>query len=199
MSPPLPEAIHLRQPDISPSGFAKDWHKYQTTSKANAHLCLWPPELKGLPLELLHPAFGTFRQTLADPYPPPNVDDIVLQAINAATELCAVMGCHYKDETDRGSAFVTALNPLFGKNKWTTEYYIPDTSHSGRGAQLDGAYHDESKIRLLREDASTGEHEAYMQLVHGYRWAVSRTVNEEPSHQENGAPMLLFLVKGMVL
>ncbi|KAG8765783.1 hypothetical protein FRC15_006749, partial [Serendipita sp. 397] len=199
MSPPLPEAIHPSQPDVSPSGFAKDWHKYQTERKTDAHLCLRPPELKGLPLELLHPAFATFRQTLADPYPPKNVDRTVLQATNAAIELCAVMGCYYNDERDRGLAFAATLDPFFERGKWMGEYYLPDSSHSRRYAGLDGAYYDDSKIRLLREDKSdapTEEQEAYMQLVHGYRWAVSRTVNQESSHQKNGAPMLLFLVKG---
>ncbi|KAG9056127.1 hypothetical protein FS842_000266 [Serendipita sp. 407] len=139
MSPPLPEAIHPSQPDVSPSGFAKDWHKYQTERKTDAHLCLRPPALKGLPLELLHPAFATFRQTLADTYPPQKIDSTVLQAANTAIELCAVMGCYYKDERDRGTAFAAALDPFFERGKWVGGYYLPDSSRSRRYARLDGA------------------------------------------------------------
>jgi hypothetical protein len=199
--PPLPNP---KPPRLPPSDYAKEWPKYQKKANPDAHLCLRPPELKGLPLEILHPAFITFKKCLSEPFPPEDIstESIVINAGRAADSLCNVMGRDYATELLRGTAFKTALNDIFPSQGWKSEYMCARPLVTKTHASLDGVYIDRSKptprIRLIRQDKPDKGYtsQPWVQVVHDYRWLILRSEDEEPLHQSNGAATLLMVVQG---
>lgn len=200
LKPPPP--TKPKPPQLTPLEYAKDWSKHQTEANTDAHYCLRPPELKGLPLEILHPAFVVFKKCLAETFPPPNMstDSVVINAGRAADVLCSVMGGDLPGP-DQGDAFEHGLEDLFPRDGWKNNYAcktLPIPKH----AKLDGVYLDlstaEPRIRLIRRDQAENEYgpQPYIQAIHDYCWLVHRSEFQEPSHQENGAATLLMLVQG---
>jgi hypothetical protein len=197
-------APHPTKPKLTPSDYAREWPKYQKLKNPDAHLCLRPPELKGLPLEILHPAFIIFKKCLSETYPPPemSIDPVFINAVRAANSLCNVMGCDYATEHLRGMAFRDGLDDIFPSDRWKGEYMCADTLETSTRAILDAVYIDIStakpRIRLfLQETPDNGStSQPWVQVVHDYHWLILRSYEKEPSHQSNGAATLLMLVQG---
>ncbi len=149
-----------------PSAYARlaTWHVWQ--EKATAILNLRPPTNQGLPIEVLHPVFATFRNDVSsmrlDKWSPKVKVNI------ASRELCEEMACSFEDETARLTK-LTELLRGFGLDM-QNQYHIQGNSlHETRSARP-GLHLSAGKTVLLGELKAEFENgDPYVQVSRSYQ------------------------------
>ncbi|KAL0947855.1 hypothetical protein HGRIS_013917 [Hohenbuehelia grisea] len=177
-----------KNPRPSPSDYAKDWPKAQTSTP---HLlCARPTARRGLPLSMLHDVFREFIIRADSPLPQCST---ATTARRTADSLCGSMGDAFSDESARSQEFDRCTSQLFGI--WQSQHHLASRSEACSGyvdRTLESTARTIITFREDKKDIGDGG-EVYMQVARDY------DMYRQGCDTIDGAPAFLICVLGPIL
>jgi hypothetical protein len=176
-----------------PSDYAHHsvWSEWQEDD--TAILCLRPTDKQGLSLTVLHDVFRQFqvqaRTSISN-------ETYGIHAMQSALRLCEQMGDAFSEEEapSRTMAFDSCVSSLFSK------YHVPHEMQTlSNFGFLNDSYSVNGILCIIREDKEPGDGgDAYMQIARDFQLYVSHLLKEEDPILEDGAPIFLLCITGML-